>query len=285
MTILTLLGSRADAGLLAMPIKALRDAGEDVWELPLTDETPWDAMRITAESIERWRPDWCMCLGDRFEVLGAALAAHLWRVPIAHWCGGDVSLGSYDHAMRDCLSRLATVHFVTSPASQIRLQAAGYSQVHLVGNPGLDYILHGTWKRERPYAEPYVVVSYQAETETGTVDWPAVVAAIAGRTPFFLFPNRDTGNEAIDLAIRTYAFEHHCPTAAAVHHDEFLNLLFHCEEFIGNSSAIFYEAPALGVKTREIGRRQQGRVEPWGDGHASERMVKLLQEQRIPVSL
>jgi len=39
---------------------------------------------------------------------------------------------------------------------------------------------------------------------------------------------------------------------------------------------MIYEAPEMGVKTRMIGKRQRGRVIPWGDGHASERIAKVL---------
>jgi UDP-N-acetylglucosamine 2-epimerase len=39
---------------------------------------------------------------------------------------------------------------------------------------------------------------------------------------------------------------------------------------------MLYEAPELGVKTRMIGKRQRGRTMPWGDGHASERIVNIL---------
>ena len=90
-------------------------------------------------------------------------------------------------------------------------------------------------------------------------------------------PNPDRGNDAIRYAIRQYETDH---GGTVMHdflpHDQFLNLIYHCDEFIGNSSAMLYEAPELEVKTRMIGKRQRGRVIPWGDGHASERIVKIL---------
>ena len=158
---------------------------------------------------------------------------------------------------------MATLHLVTSFSSQCRLIAQGYRNVHLVGNPGIDYIRHANWRGERPIAEPYVVISYQAETIDGTVDLEAVHAAVAGRKAIWIKPNPDAGNEAIP-ATETYS------------HAEFLNLLAHCEEFIGNSSSMLYEAPELGVKCRMIGKRQRGRTIPQGDGKASERIVEIL---------
>jgi UDP-N-acetylglucosamine 2-epimerase len=48
-----------------------------------------------------------LMLGDRFEILAAATAAHLQRVPIAHIGGGDVTEGSM--TMR-CATALAAWH-------------------------------------------------------------------------------------------------------------------------------------------------------------------------------
>jgi hypothetical protein len=92
-----------------------------------------------------------------------------------------VTEGSYDDAMRDCISRMASVHFVTSTSAMARLTHMGCRNVHLVGNPGIDYIRLADWKRERPIEEPYVVVAYYPETIDGTVDLDAVNAAVAGR--------------------------------------------------------------------------------------------------------
>jgi UDP-N-acetylglucosamine 2-epimerase (non-hydrolysing)/GDP/UDP-N,N'-diacetylbacillosamine 2-epimerase (hydrolysing) len=211
--------------------------------------------------------DMLLILGDRFEILAAATAAHLQRIPIAHIGGGDVTEGSYDDAMRDCISRMASLHFCTSFASTARLVSLGYRNVHLVGNPAVDYIAGENWQREREIAEPYVVVSYQPETIDDTVDLAPVHTAIGGRKAIWISPNPDRGSDRI-------------PNGNSYSHDRFLNLLYHCDEFIGNSSAIFYEAPFLkpgGVKCKLIGKRQRGRVVPWGgDGKASERIMDVL---------
>jgi hypothetical protein len=143
----------------------------------------------------------------------------------------------------------------------------GYRNVHLVGNPAVDYIMHEAWQREREIEGPYVVVSYQPETIDDTIELNAVHAAISGRNAIWISPNPDRGSDRI-------------PHGESYSHDRFLNLLYHCDEFIGNSSAMFYECPFLkpgGVKCKLIGKRQRGRVVPWGgDGRASERIRDVL---------
>ena len=264
MNLAVITGSRADYGLLEWPLKLLHeDPFFSVAEVNIWNAKADQAVQLVGEYLTKSRPDYVLLLGDRFEIMGAAFAAHLMRVPIAHIGGGDVTEGSYDNAMRDCISRFASIHFVTSQPSLDRLYGLGYTGLHLVGNPGIDYIRNAPWKTERPIVGPYVVVSYQAETIDDTVDMIAVYEAIAGRETVWITPNPDRGNERIPAGV-TYG------------HAEFLNLLAHCEEFIGNSSSMLYEAPELGVKCRMIGKRQQGRVIPEGDGKASERIRDIL---------
>ena len=277
--ILIVSGSRADLGLLHCPEKALREDGFNVLLMFLHGATFQDAFAHAVSIIPQY--ELMLILGDRFEILAAATAAHLQRIPIAHIGGGDVTEGSYDDAMRDCISRMSSIHFATSFASAARLISKGYSSVHLVGNPDVDYIMHEKWQRDREIAEPYVVVSYQPETIDGTTEWDKVLEAINGRRAIAVPPNPDRGSGGLHLQmILDQKLWPNLSVWESQSHDAFLNLLFHCDEFIGNSSAIFYEAPFLkpgGVKCKLIGKRQRGRVVPWGgDGKASERIRDIL---------
>ena len=268
-------GSRADLGLLEWPIKTLQeDSYFQGQVLKIWGFTFDQAFRACTDSFTAERPDVVLVLGDRFEILAAATAAHLLRVPVAHIGGGDVTEGSYDDAMRDCISRVASIHFVTSTSAMARLAHWGFRNVHLVGNPGIDYIRNADWRKERPIAEPYVVVSYQAETLSGHVDRDWWVTLPDMRT-VYIRPNPDRGSDEINGIIESRRFPEDI-TNSYIPHGEFLNLLAHCECFIGNSSAMLYEAPELGIKTRMIGNRQKGRTIPMGDGFASERMAKIL---------
>ena len=277
--ILCISGSRADYGLLEWPVKVLREAFEVTFEW-LAATSPSDAFAqadwMMADKYSESRPDCLLILGDRWEILQAAIAAHLQRVPIAHIGGGDETYGSYDHQMRDCISLLSKWHFVTSDASERNLsELVSRRDITNIGNIALDYMMHGDWRGVRPYAEPYVVVSYQPETIDGTNEFPDLVHSLDPYTlAIFFQPNNDAGSDTISRQIALTNGPHH--VLESLPRAEFLNLLYHCDEFIGNSSAMLYEAPALGVKCRMIGKRQQGRVAPTGDGKASERIKEVL---------
>ena len=273
MKITVVTGSRADYGLLEWPILVMQ--ADPYFEIEV--ERLWDfGLSEAYDFMDRLpAPDLILLLGDRFEILAAATAAHLRRIPIAHIAGGDVTEGSYDDAMRDCISRMASIHFVTSSSAMARLTGMGLRNIHLVGSPGIDYIRKANWRGYRPFEEPYVVVSYQAETIDGTNEIAQVFESLPPCKCVFIMPNPDRGSDAIRAYIDAHAREQDNITET-VPHGEFLNLLSHCEEFIGNSSAMLYEAPELGIKTRMIGKRQRGRTIPWGDGNASERIVHAL---------
>jgi UDP-hydrolysing UDP-N-acetyl-D-glucosamine 2-epimerase len=267
MKLLAVTGSRADLAPLE-------------WLIGMLAADPWFDFKhcdMRESKPDLGWPDLMLVLGDRQEIMRVVLEAWLKRVPVAHIAGGDVTLGSYDDAMRDCISRMASVHFVTSTAALARLSGLGYRNVHLVGSPGIDYIKHADWKRERPFAEPYVVISYQPETIDGTNEIDSIVADLRKKW-VFIGPNEDRGSEEIIDSIKRSQKE--CPHQVLFYewipHGEFLNLIYHCDEFIGNSSAMLYEAPEMGVKTRMIGKRQRGRTIPWGDGLASQRIIKIL---------
>ncbi len=279
MKVLVVTGSRADEGMLAWPLKVLRE--DDAFDVQLANihGCSFFAAYVYLEGVLRKdKPNVMLVLGDRYEILACCIAAHLQRVPVAHIGGGDTTEGSYDDAMRDAISRMASIHFVTSTSAMARLSHYGYRNVHLVGSPGIDYIRHADWKHIRPYEEPYIVVSYQAETQDSVNDIAKVIQSLdQDKRTIFILPNPDLLSPEISHSIAAYAFTNDKVVIHdAIPHDKFLNLIAHCEEFVGNSSSMIYEAPELGVKTRMIGKRQRGRVRPWGDGFASQRIAKAL---------
>ena len=103
-----------------------------------------------AEALDRLHPDLVVLLGDRYEVLGAASAALLLGIPIAHLAGGEVTEGAYDDAIRHAVTKLSALHFPAADAYRARIVQLGEDpeQVHTVGATGFD-----NFERLRP-AEP-----------------------------------------------------------------------------------------------------------------------------------
>ncbi|WP_258004525.1 UDP-N-acetylglucosamine 2-epimerase, partial [Cylindrospermopsis raciborskii] len=67
-----------------------------------------------ADALERLKPDILLVLGDRFEVLAAAQAAMVSRIPIAHIHGGETTEGAFDEQIRHAITKFAQWHFVAA---------------------------------------------------------------------------------------------------------------------------------------------------------------------------
>lgn len=179
LSILAVTGSRADWGLLAPVLAALRDDPAFSLHLAVTGQhlTPGSASlaailedgftadyRITivsaddsaagvtksmglaligfADLLTQARPDLMLLLGDRYEIHAAASAALIARLPVAHLCGGDVTEGAIDDAFRHGLTKMAHLHFVSNADAARRVAQLGEppERIHNVGSPGLDRI-------------------------------------------------------------------------------------------------------------------------------------------------
>ena len=96
-----------------------------------------------AQSFSRFTPDMLVILGDRFDVLAAAVAALPFNVPIAHLHGGEVTEGAFDEATRHALTKMSHLHFTATDTYARRLKQMGEEDWRIVvfGAPGLDNLL------------------------------------------------------------------------------------------------------------------------------------------------
>src|SRR5690606_41057672 len=94
------------------------------------------------DAFARLAPDLVVVLGDRGEMLAAAIAAGHMSIPVVHIHGGERS-GTIDEPVRHAISKLSHVHLVATVASEDRLIRMGEDpwRGHVVGAPGLDGLL------------------------------------------------------------------------------------------------------------------------------------------------
>ena len=305
--------SRADYGLMKWPMRALREApdfrlsilaggghfsvsqGGTLSEIEadgfeISDRVPMylDATTAAAQGtalatlgvaqvLDRLRPDWVMLLGDRFEILGAATAAMLTRVPLCHLCGGDVTEGAYDDAIRHAVSKLAHLHCPSTEDAARRLCQMGEEpwRVHVTGSPGLDAI-HAIPQLDRqtvtdrlgvPKGRPYYLVTMHPETQradNGTGNLDALLEVLGMLTDVSVVltgVNADSGGMVFQQRIAAFLELHdHAVLHLSLGQSLYLNAAAHAEAVIGNSSSGYYEVPSFGVPTINIGARQAGRL-------------------------
>lgn len=95
-----------------------------------------------ADSFNRLKPDMIVVLGDRYEMLSVVSAATIFKIPITHLHGGEITEGAYDDAIRHAISKMSHLHFVSTEEYRQRVIQMGEPQENVfhVGAIGLDNI-------------------------------------------------------------------------------------------------------------------------------------------------
>lgn len=230
-----------------------------------------------ADALARLAPDLVVILGDRFEILAAAQAAIVARIPMAHIHGGELTEGQIDEAIRHSLTKMSHLHFVAAERYRERVIQLGESpdRVWNVGAPGLD------WLNRIPLldrvtlsdslgfdlSEPYFLVTYHPVTlAQGVQEGAAALFEALGEFPDYRIlvtgVNADTGNSDVRDAIKRFLSENRARTffATSLGQQRYLSALAHAEAVIGNSSSGVIEAPSVRIPTVNIGNRQRGRI-------------------------
>jgi len=231
-----------------------------------------------AVAFAELQPDLVLVLGDRFEILAVTQAALVSRIPVAHLCGGDVTEGAWDDAIRHAITKMAHLHFVTNTDAARRVQQLGEraDRVHCVGSPGIDAIrtvdlLDGEALDDAlgfRLRARNVLVTYHPETlafDDGVARLDELLAALDALGPdvgvIVTMPNADLGGGALATRTRAWAAERdHVAAYTSLGQRRYLSTMAAVDAVVGNSSSGLYEAPSFKVPTVNIGGRQDGRL-------------------------
>lgn len=238
-----------------------------------------ESLSRTAEALEKIAPYILLILGDRSEMLAGAVAATYMGIPIAHIHGGEIS-GNVDEPVRHAITKLAHVHFPATEENAERIIRMGEEswRVHVVGAPGLDFILRGKVMQPRETAakyglnlsKPVILVlqhSVVAEADEAASQIRETLEAIKGlkHQTVLIYPNADAGGRRMIRIIREYEKYPFIKAFKSVAHEDYLGLMKLATVMVGNSSSGIIEAPSFGlpvvnVGTRQIGRQRAGNV-------------------------
>jgi UDP-hydrolysing UDP-N-acetyl-D-glucosamine 2-epimerase len=230
-----------------------------------------------ARAFARGRPDLLVVLGDRFEMLAAAVAALPFALPVAHIHGGEVSEGAMDNQSRHAITKLAHLHFASAEAHARRIAQMGEEswRIHAVGGPGLDRVATAeplsreavARELDMPAHGPWLLVTFHPVTleyrDTAShVDELLAALEKTDGTLVITYPNADTSGRLIIERLEEFAARHpgRCRVSRNLGDRLYLSLLRHADVMIGNSSSGLIEAPSFGLPVVNIGARQRGRL-------------------------
>lgn len=231
-----------------------------------------------ADALDHLRPDLLVLLGDRFELLAAAQAALVARIPVAHIAGGDTTEGAFDESIRHSITKMAHLHFVTNEDSARRVRQLGENpdHIHTVGNPGIDLILQMKL-HSRTELEEALGFAFRKKNLLVTFH-PATLDAVSPEVQFqellttldrlgdetgliFTKPNADTGGRKLMQMIDDYvAARPHAAAFTSLGQLRYFSVITQVDAVVGNSSSGLYEVPSFKKPTVNIGDRQKGRL-------------------------
>jgi len=255
-----------------------------------------------ADAWAELRPDFMVCLGDRFELMAPATAALLQRVPIAHIHGGETSQGAVDEAVRHSVSKMASLHFPAAAPYARRLIQMGEppERIFMFGAPALDALYDRLPMTRSELAtrlrldldHPVALVTYHPvtlEIDDSEIQISNLLDAIArsGVAAVFTRSNADATGGRINAAIE--AFTRSAPDRYRLLDHLGSTLYFGCLQhldlMIGNSSSGLVEAPSFHLPVVNIGNRQLGRLRARNvidSGYAVDAIVAAIERALSP---
>lgn len=262
-----------------------------VVDISIDQRNPLKTAKTVGEVVDKFagvfheeRPDILLVLGDRYEALGAVIAASFQNMFIAHIQGGEVT-GTLDEHTRHAITKLSHFHFPNTELSAQRVIKLGEPAENVinVGCPGTDslleapeltfeelryelYKLAGNRREVSERLTPgFLLVSqFPVATEVDQAEFQIreTLKAISRleRSTLFLTPTPDAGGDIVERILREYEKED--PRAIVIKHVPshlFVNLMRHASVMVGNSSGGIRETGYFGLPTVNIGTRQVGR--------------------------
>jgi len=229
------------------------------------------------------KPDRVVTVADRYETIATAIAAAYLNIPLVHVQGGEVT-GSIDEKVRHAITKLADIHFVSTPLAADRVRRMGEEphRIFVTGCPSIDLALraeqapldvHSFFQRyggvgsNIDLEQPFIVVmqhpvttEYQASRRH--IDETLHAVRDSGIPALWFWPNVDAGSDGTSKGIRAFRENFDLPRVHFFKNlpaEEFQRLLVRSAGIVGNSSVGIRECEALGVAAINVGTRQDGR--------------------------
>ncbi|MCX6122136.1 MAG: UDP-N-acetylglucosamine 2-epimerase [Ignavibacteriales bacterium] len=254
-------------------------------EMLLSSDTPTSISKSIgigiigfADALERLQPDILLVLGDRFEALAVAIAAMVARIPIAHLCGGEITEGAIDDAMRHAITKMSHIHFVAADEYRTRIIQMGENpeRVYCVGGPGLDNLktMKLLNKDEienilgaQLQSHNFLVTFHPATLDDEPVEFQFqnlldVLDEQANSLIVFTKANADTNGRFINQMIDSYVARKQGQAVSfySLGQLHYYSVMQYVDAVVGNSSSGIWEAPSFKIGSINIGTRQSGRI-------------------------
>ncbi len=253
-------------------------------EILLSSDTPVSisksmglAMISFSEAYEELRPDLIVVLGDRFEILSAVSSAAVFRIPVAHLHGGELTEGAFDEGFRHAVSKMSHLHFTATESYRERVIQLGEEpdRVFNTGAPGIDNIYKLPLYTKKSLEEElgfvfgsknllvtfHSVTLEESSSKEHFSNLLTVLDSLVDTKIIFTKANADTDGRIINQMIDQFVSNNTDKSIAFTSMGQlrYLSTLQYVDGVVGNSSSGIIEVPSFKIGTVNIGLRQQGR--------------------------
>ena len=234
------------------------------------------AIKGIGEELDAIKPDIVVLLGDRYEILSAAIAALVSKVPVAHIHGGELTPNCYDDAIRHSITKMAHLHFVANSVFKKRLIQLGEqpSTIHTVGALGVDTVkkikrlkrieletvLGIKFKDKNLLVTFHPVTLSKCDIGLELKELLDALAELESTLILFTLPNADSDSRVIIDMISTFVTSNkNARLIKSMGQVNYFSFISHADGVVGNSSSGLLEIPSFKKGTINIGDRQNGR--------------------------
>lgn len=257
-------------------------------EIVLSSDTPESICKSTGlglisfgEAYKDLKPDIVVVLGDRYEIMSAAFAALISRIPIAHIHGGEVTIGAFDDAIRHSITKMSWLHFATNEIYKKRIIQLGESpsKVYNFGGLGAERTKNIKLYKKKELEkllnfklenDKLLMITFHPITLEDSSSFHQfkcllkVLDKIKNRFFIFTLPNSDTDGRIIIDLIKKFNRKNSDRSRyfVSLGQKKYFSLLKYCYAVVGNSSSGILEVPSFQIPTINIGDRQKGRYMP-----------------------
>ena len=231
-----------------------------------------------ADAFDALQPNMLLILGDRFEMLAVASAALIYKIPIAHLHGGEITEGAFDDAIRHAITKMSHLHFTSTEAYRQRVIQLGEQpdRVFNVGALGVENVMKNDFMTKEEIEQSLnfqitdncFLCTYHPVTLSNMSSEKQVLNLLQALDDYkdyhiiFTYSNSDTNSQIIIKRIQEYVDrnESRCMFIPSLGQRRYFSTLKYVKAVIGNSSSGIIEVPTFGIPTLDIGDRQKGRT-------------------------
>ena len=235
------------------------------------------SIKTTRDVIKKLKPNVIIILGDRYEMLGSAIAAMIFRVPIAHIHGGEITQGALDDSVRHAITKFSNLHFPIHEQYRKRLIQLGenpksifnfgglgahaISKTQILKRKDLEKILKIKLNKKIILVTFHPVTLEKNQSNYQIKNLIKFLNTLNDSIIIITSPNFDNESDIIKKKLinfikkkeKFYYFY-------SLGSQNYISLMKFAYLVIGNSSSGVLETPSFGTKTINIGNRQKGRI-------------------------